>query len=61
MIKAIIFDYGNVISGVDNNLFLKRISGFCDKSVSELHKLIYEDSGLPVQYESGLMTSNDLI
>jgi putative hydrolase of the HAD superfamily len=59
MIRAIIFDYGNVISRVDNNLFLERISGFCDKSVSELHKLIYEDSGIPVQYESGLITSED--
>lgn len=59
MIRAIIFDYGNVISGVDNNLFLERISGFSDKSVPELHKLIYEDSGLPVQFESGLMTSED--
>lgn len=57
MIRAIIFDYGNVISRVNNNLFLERISGFCDKSVSELHKLIYEDSGLPVQYETGVITS----
>lgn len=59
MIRAIIFDYGNVISGVDNNLFLERISGFCDRSVSELHKLIYEDSGLPVQYETGVITSDE--
>jgi len=58
MIRAIIFDYGNVISGVDNNLFLERISGFCDRSVPELHKLIYEDSGLPAQYETGLITSD---
>jgi putative hydrolase of the HAD superfamily len=59
MIRAIIFDYGNVISRVDNNLFLERISAFCAKSVPELHKLIYEDSGLPVQYESGLITSEE--
>ncbi|MBI5663828.1 MAG: HAD family phosphatase [Nitrospirae bacterium] len=59
MIRAIIFDYGNVISRVDNNKFLASISGFCDKSVTELHKLIYEDSGLPVQYETGLITSDE--
>jgi len=59
MIRAIIFDYGNVISRVDNNLFLKRISGFCDKSVPELRRLIYEESGLPVQYETGAISSGE--
>lgn len=59
MIRAIIFDYGNVISKVDNGLFLKRISEFCDKSVSELDKLIYRDSGLPAQYESGSISSDE--
>ena len=59
MIRAIIFDYGNVISKVDNHQFLERISEFCDKPVSELHRLIYQDSGLPEQYESGLITSDE--
>lgn len=59
MIKAIIFDYGNVISSVDNNLFLEKISAFCDKSISELHRMIYENSGLPAQYETGLITSEE--
>ncbi|RJR16454.1 MAG: HAD family hydrolase [Nitrospiraceae bacterium] len=59
MIRAIIFDYGNVISRVDNNLFLKRLSASCEKSIAELHSLIYEDSGLPVQYETGLITSDE--
>jgi epoxide hydrolase-like predicted phosphatase len=59
MIRAIIFDYGNVISRVDNHLFLERISAFCDKSAAELHRMIYEDSGLPVQYETGLITSDE--
>jgi epoxide hydrolase-like predicted phosphatase len=59
MIRAIIFDYGNVLSRVNNNLFLERISAFCDRSVAELHRLIYEDSGLPAQYETGLITSGE--
>ncbi len=59
MIKAIIFDYGNVISKVDNFLFLESISAFCDKSVSELNELVYKVSGLPSQYESGLITSDE--
>jgi len=59
MIRAIIFDYGNVISRVDNWLFLERISAFCDTSPAELHRMIYEQSGLPVQYETGQITSDE--
>ena len=59
MIKAIIFDYGNVISALDNNLFLKEIAGCSEKSVSELHELIYVTSDLPGQYETGLITSDE--
>ncbi len=59
MIKAIIFDYGNVISTLDNNLFLKEIAGCSEKTVSELHELIYVQSDLPGQYETGLITSDE--
>ncbi len=59
MIKAIIFDYGNVISALDNNLFLKEIAGCSEKTVSELHELIYVQSDLPGQYETGLITSDE--
>jgi len=59
MIKAIIFDYGNVISALDNNLFLKKIAGCTEKTVSELHELIYVTSDLPGQYETGLITSDE--
>jgi putative hydrolase of the HAD superfamily len=59
MIKAIIFDYGNVISALDNNLFLMTIAGCSEKTLSELHELIYVKSGLPVQYETGLITSDE--
>jgi HAD superfamily hydrolase (TIGR01509 family) len=59
MIKAIIFDYGNVISALDNNLFLKEISGYSEKTLSELHELIYIKSGLPTQYETGLISSDE--
>lgn len=59
MIKAIIFDYGNVISALDNNLFLREIAGHSEKTMSELHELIYVQSGLPTQYETGIITSNE--
>ncbi len=59
MIKAIIFDYGNVISALDNNIFLDRIAECTDKTATELHDLIYVKSGLPALYETGLITSDE--
>ena len=58
MIKAIIFDFGNVICTFDNDIFLQKISKFTGKSVEELDGIIYKDSGLPVAYESGKITSD---
>jgi len=58
MIKAIIFDFGNVICTVDNNIFLERISKFADKTISELKELIYL-SDLPQKYETGLISSDE--
>ncbi|MFA6271649.1 MAG: HAD-IA family hydrolase [Patescibacteria group bacterium] len=59
MIKAIIFDFGNVIASFDNGLFLQRISKYTSKSISELNKLIYKKSKLPSQYEQGEIDSNE--
>jgi len=58
MIKAIIFDFGNVICTVDNNIFLEKISKFTDKNISELKKLIYL-SDLPQKYETGSISSDE--
>ena len=58
MIKAIIFDFGNVVCQFDNNIFLTKIAEFTDKSVSELNELIYLSSGLPRRYEAGLISSD---
>ena len=59
MIKAIIFDFGNVICTFDNYIFLKKISKFTNKSVKELDNLIYKVSELPKKYETGLITSDE--
>ncbi len=59
MIKAIIFDIGNVIYRFDNNIFLNKISKHTEHSAAELNELIYESSTLPKQYESGLLTSDE--
>lgn len=57
MIKAIIFDFGNVICSFDNQLFLNKLSQYTSKSVDELYNLIYVQSDLPQQYESGKLAS----
>jgi len=59
MIKALIFDFGNVICKFDNNIFIKKISKYTNKSIPELNKLIYQKTSLPKQYETGLITSHE--
>lgn len=59
MIKAIIFDFGNVICTFDNNIFLQGIAKFTNKSIEELNDIIYKKSGLPRKYETGLMSSDE--
>ncbi|RLG14599.1 MAG: hypothetical protein DRN66_01580 [Candidatus Nanohalarchaeota archaeon] len=59
MIKAIIFDFGNVISAFDNEIFLKEISKFSNKSVEELNELIYLSSDITKKYERGNISSDE--
>ena len=53
LIKAFIFDFGNVICKFDKTIFLKKISPYCDKSAGELEKLIYHDTDICVRFETG--------
>ncbi len=57
-IRAIVFDFGGVISTVDVGSFLRRIATYADKPAGELGALIY-DSKLPVLYESGRISSTE--
>ena len=59
MIKAIIFDFGNVICSFDNSLFISKISKHTNKSIKELNNLIYHKSNLPNLYETGEISSNE--
>ena len=59
MIKAVVFDFGNVICRFDNNLFLERISNYTEKSVERVGELIYEESDLPRRHETGLMSGEE--
>ena len=59
MIKAIIFDFGNVICTVNNGLFLERISKYTSKTVGKLEGLIYQNPTLPIEYEKGAISSDE--
>ncbi len=55
-IRAVIFDFGGVISTFDVAIFFRRILGRTGKTVEELGKIVSR-SGLPRLYESGQITS----
>jgi len=59
MIKAIIFDYGNVISSVDNALFFREISKASGKREKDIRA--WTDSSLVhiCEYETGLITPDE--
>ncbi|MEW6600373.1 MAG: HAD family phosphatase [Nitrospirota bacterium] len=58
MIKAIIFDYGNVISSVDNDRFLEKVSRATGKTGDELSALIRAKSDLLKRYETGSINTD---
>ena len=58
MIKAIIFDYGNVIHKWDNDIFLKKVVKKSNKSYEYISNLIFK-SGLQDKFESGELSPKD--
>ena len=56
-IKAVIFDFGNVIATFDNDLILQKFSKNSGHSVEEMRQRLYYDSTLPKEYETGLISS----
>jgi putative hydrolase of the HAD superfamily len=59
MIKAIIFDFGNVICNFNNNVLIGKISAISGKTEKEIFDLIYVNSGLPKKYETGGISSKE--
>ena len=57
-IRAIVFDFGGVISTVDVEGFVRRIAERSEKTALEIGALLY-GSKLPVLYESGRISSAD--
>ncbi|MBI5741321.1 MAG: HAD family phosphatase [Nitrospirae bacterium] len=58
MIKAIIFDYGNIISSVDNSRFFKELSRASGKSGAGPDQLTGNSPDELRKYETGLITSD---
>lgn len=58
MIKAIIFDFGNVICYFTNEISVEKISGLTGKTKDEIRELISK-SDLPKKFETGLLSSQE--
>lgn len=59
MIRAVVFDFGNVICRFDNRIILKRIAENTGKSLQELDEILYRASDAILQYERGEFSSDD--
>ncbi|HSL92111.1 MAG TPA: hypothetical protein VK863_05645, partial [Candidatus Limnocylindrales bacterium] len=58
MIKAVIFDFGNVICSFDNDIFLRNLLRYTDMRFEDLKAAIYA-SDLPVRFETGLISPDE--
>jgi putative hydrolase of the HAD superfamily len=61
MIKAVIFDFGNVICRFDPKLFVRAIAPYSTKSVPELGAILMNSSDLFVDYETGRISSSSFL
>jgi putative hydrolase of the HAD superfamily len=58
MIKAVIFDFGNVICHFDNHRFTSELAVFSPLTENDLYQKIYTQSNLPRLYETGTISSD---
>lgn len=58
MVKAVVFDFGNVICRFDNDIFLRKLLPHTRTSFERMKELIY-GSDLPRRYEMGRVTSEE--
>jgi len=59
MIKAVVFDFGNVICRFDNKIILRRIADDTGRNLEELEEIVYRASELTGNYERGTVSSDD--
>jgi putative hydrolase of the HAD superfamily len=56
LVRAVIFDFGNVVSAFDTSKFLRRLAARSPLAVDELSAAVY-GSGLHARYEAGAISS----
>lgn len=56
MIRAIIFDFGNVICRFTNDILRERIASLTGKTKEEIFELVYKKSDLIQRFETGLVS-----
>jgi putative hydrolase of the HAD superfamily len=59
MIKAVIFDFGNVICSFDNRIFIRKIAEFSPYTFDELYEMIYRMGSIVEIYELGQISSEE--
>jgi len=59
MIKAVIFDFGNVICRFTNDILRQRIADITGKTTDEIKKIIYQDSDITKRFETGQMSPEE--
>lgn len=53
MIKAIIFDFGNVICHFTNEIYKQKIADLSGKTIEEIKNIFYENSDIFKRFETG--------
>jgi HAD superfamily hydrolase (TIGR01509 family) len=56
-VRAVLFDFGNVLCAFDNGKFLEALSKLCGSPAKDLKTLLYHDSTLTQEYERGELSS----
>ena len=59
MIRAVVFDFGNVICRFDNGIVLKRIAENTGRSPENLQEILYQSSDTILRYEKGELSSEE--
>jgi len=60
-VKAVIFDFGNVLCSFDNDRFLKGLSALCGLPEAVLKTRLYLQSTLTQDYEAGRIGSSEFL
>jgi putative hydrolase of the HAD superfamily len=59
MIRAVVFDFGNVICRFDNRIVLRRIAENTGRSLENLEEVLYQASDTILRYEKGELSSDE--